>query len=393
MEVNRNGHSATVLPNGKILVSGGRDNNTGDYLASAEVYDPVQDSWSSVGAMSAVRQFHAATLLANGTVLVTGGSSNWGNSIHSSTPITFAELYNPAIDSWSVVGAMATARTGHTANLLPNGNVLVAGGSDSVSALASSEIYHYTYTISTTASSGGNITSSLTVIRGTDSIPIVVAPAPGYHIASVLIDGVNQTFSDPAAFSITFSSVTADHTMSAAFAPNNVSLDVTLAGSGGGGGTVSDHGPSGYYCDKNPCPSAPYATGSTVTLYATPDTNSIFVGWNPECGNTGTCVLTMDTPKSVTASFDRLQWAKNENKTPPFYGLLINAYKDASNGDTIKAQSYIFGEELKFDNSINVIFDGGYDASYQTITPGYATVQGTMKISKGKVSVRRVKVK
>ena len=66
-------------------------------------------------------RFHTATLLPNGKVLVAGGS-NGGGSLSS------AELYDPASGSWSTTGSLATARDYHTATLLPNGKVLVAGG-------------------------------------------------------------------------------------------------------------------------------------------------------------------------------------------------------------------------------------------------------------------------
>jgi N-acetylneuraminic acid mutarotase len=384
----RNQHTATALSNGNVLIAGGTELASNMDSSSVELYDPQTNSWSVTGSMITARQSHSASLLPDTTVLVAGGIVN-------NTLMPFAELYNPADSSWKVAGYLATPRTNFTTTVLANGNVLVIGGRDKDSTiLANIEIYHYAYTVRATAGLGGSITPlQQTVLSSADSTPIVVVPAQGYHIASIHIDGVSQAISNPDTFTYTFMSVAADHTIDAAFAPDTYALNVTLAGSGGGGGTVSDHAPGGYYCNGNPCLSALYAAGNTVTLYATPDSDSLFSGWSLNCGITGNCVLTMAAPKSVIATFDRLQWAKNENKTPPFYGLLINAYKDASNGDTIKAQSYIFGEELKFDNSINVIFDGGYDASYQNITPGYATVQGTMKISKGKVSVRRVKVK
>lgn len=107
-------HTATLLPDGKVLVAGGG-------VESAELYDPVENSWSSAGNMSTTRLLHTATLLKNGKVLVTGGSRPGGAT-------ATAELYDPAGDSWSSAGTMSAGRSGQTATLLPSGKVLVAGG-------------------------------------------------------------------------------------------------------------------------------------------------------------------------------------------------------------------------------------------------------------------------
>ena len=108
-----------MLPNGKVLVAGGR--NSSGILASAELYDPATGTWSGTGSLATARAFHTATLLPNGKVLVAGG-------FNSSGYLASAELYDPATGTWSGTGSLATARAFHTATLLPNGKVLVAGG-------------------------------------------------------------------------------------------------------------------------------------------------------------------------------------------------------------------------------------------------------------------------
>jgi N-acetylneuraminic acid mutarotase len=124
MATARESHSATLLANGKVLVVGGLiDKNCDCDTSSAELYDPVSNTWSSAGAMSVPRVGHTATLLANGKVLVAGG----GNS-GDGQGLATAELYDPIANAWVTAGSMATARRSHTATLLRNGKVLVAGG-------------------------------------------------------------------------------------------------------------------------------------------------------------------------------------------------------------------------------------------------------------------------
>ena len=130
----RYGHTATLLPNGKVLVAGG--NGTNGILASAELYDPATGAWSPTGSLATVRIYHTATLLPNGQVLVVGGNASG----------SLAELYNPATGSWSPTGSLGTELYIHTATLLADGQVLVAGGyslgiNDNATYLASAELY------------------------------------------------------------------------------------------------------------------------------------------------------------------------------------------------------------------------------------------------------------
>jgi uncharacterized protein YjbI with pentapeptide repeats len=174
-------HTATLLPNGKVLVAGGADGSA-TATATAELYDPATGMFSPTGSMNTPRYFHTATLLRNGMVLVTGGVSggvylnsaeiynpatgvftaltptmNAQRSQHTATllndgrvliagggnpaALSSAELFDPTSATFSSPLALNHARYGHTATLLGNGTVLLAGGNDSIGQTAAAEIY------------------------------------------------------------------------------------------------------------------------------------------------------------------------------------------------------------------------------------------------------------
>jgi N-acetylneuraminic acid mutarotase len=119
----REEHTATLLPNGKVLVAGGTDGR-GKVLASAELYDPGRNRWTTAGSMAATRIDHTATLLPSGKVLVAGGLV----MPYPAPSLASAELYDPSTNAWSMAAPMIESRTRHTATLLPDGRVLVVGG-------------------------------------------------------------------------------------------------------------------------------------------------------------------------------------------------------------------------------------------------------------------------
>jgi N-acetylneuraminic acid mutarotase len=116
----------TLLPSGKVLVAGGVSSR--GTLQSAEIYDPATNRWTRTGDLLIPRAVHAATLLPNGKVLVSGGGSHF--DVDDETSLGGAELFDPATEQWSAIAPMASPRSGHSATLLPNGNILVAGGAD-----------------------------------------------------------------------------------------------------------------------------------------------------------------------------------------------------------------------------------------------------------------------
>ena len=122
-------HTATLLPDGKVLVAGGTGFSGGrvNFLDSAELYEPVTGKWKGTGRLNVPRTGHTATLLKDGRVLIVGGvdgRNSGGSSLDG------AELYDPVTGTWSITGSVNQPRNGHTATLLKNGKVLVAGGGE-----------------------------------------------------------------------------------------------------------------------------------------------------------------------------------------------------------------------------------------------------------------------
>jgi hypothetical protein len=119
--------AATLLNNGNVLIAGGNVANT-TATASAEIFNPISATFSSTGSLSTPRFSHTMTLLNNGTVLISGGAN-----FSSSLPLLFianatAEIYDNATGTFAMGASLNTARLGHTAALLDNGTVLIAGG-------------------------------------------------------------------------------------------------------------------------------------------------------------------------------------------------------------------------------------------------------------------------
>jgi N-acetylneuraminic acid mutarotase len=116
-------HTATLLADGRVLVTGGKSDQ--GHLESAELFDPAKpaaSAWSAVASMNKTRYNHAATRLKDGRVLVTGG-------FHSSDSTNSVVIYKPQAKSWSTPASMmVVARRYHTSTLLNNGKVLIAGG-------------------------------------------------------------------------------------------------------------------------------------------------------------------------------------------------------------------------------------------------------------------------
>ena len=144
MTTARDEHTATLLTNGKVLIAGGTADPS--IWASAEIYDPGTGTFAATGNMTTPRSWHTATLLPDGKVLIAGGRVHQANSELATVTLASAELYDPDTGTFSATGNLTMARESHTATLLNNGTVLIAGGLQELQQpsdifLASAELY------------------------------------------------------------------------------------------------------------------------------------------------------------------------------------------------------------------------------------------------------------
>ena len=160
-------HTATLLRNGKVLITGGRDNN-GNVLQSTEIFNPQSGSFTPAASMNSPRAGHIAVPLKNGTVLLAGGADQSG-------PVATAEIFDPATgiftstdDAFPGTGTnMQVPRYGASVNLLSKGQILIAGGVDgSGNPVNTAELFDQatgSFSLTTTAFAGGtNMTTSRT---------------------------------------------------------------------------------------------------------------------------------------------------------------------------------------------------------------------------------------
>ncbi len=168
----RANHTATLLPDGNVLVAGG--NTIGGYSSSSEIYFTTKAAWvDPIGSptMTAARAQHTATLLQNGNILVTGGVNQYG-------AMKTTDLYNFTTQSWTASIPMNSPRYAHTANLLRDGRVLAIGGSDNEWSQNTSEIFDGA-SWTTSASINYNRTSHSSVLLPNGKVMLSGGETPG----------------------------------------------------------------------------------------------------------------------------------------------------------------------------------------------------------------------
>ncbi len=136
----REEHAAVPLPDGRVLVAGGRAGLDATTLASAEIYDPRRAAWARTGSMQDARYAAVVASLPDGEVLIAGGEGKGLGPL--SHPLRSAEVYDPRCGVWRRTGSLHVARVDAAAAVLPDGRVLVAGGDDKYEhVVAAAEVY------------------------------------------------------------------------------------------------------------------------------------------------------------------------------------------------------------------------------------------------------------
>lgn len=170
-------------------------------------------------------------------------------------------------------------------------------------------------------------------------------------------------------------------------APSRKTLSLTFSGAGNGSVNSS---PAGIA--STGAVSAQFDAGTPVTLMATPGATSAFSGWSGACTGTGSCIVTMDADRTVDAGFALVMRARVVGSATSDFDTLVNAFASPQNGASVAilAQSAVFIEDLVLNKNLNVFFKGGYDTGFSSNTGCWSTLDGTLTIGSGALTVENL---
>jgi len=254
-----------------------------------------------------------------------------------------------------------TLSTVHIASSNADQTRAVAGDIVTVTFTSSESITTPTVTIagnSATVSGGPTVWSATRTILSGDPL----------GVAAFSISSFNDQVGNGG---VTVTTVTDSSTVT--IMSGNATLTITLAGTGDG--TVIST-PGGIACPGD-CSEA-YSGGTEVTLWATPDWKTDFVGWTVGCTGTGTtCIFTPSGDTGVTATFNYKPLVMMPG--PLYYATIQDAYNACVEGTVLKGRDLTFTEDLVFDRAVNVTFEGGNNDSWTVV--GNTTITGTVTMA------------
>ena len=304
----RAGATATLLKDGRVLIAGGRNGNAASQ--SVEVFDPLAEHFEFAGSLSAPRMSLASAILPDGRVLMVGGSNG-------SAALATSDIFDPAANTVYVGPAMTSPREGHSATALLDGSVLVVGGNNGSADLASAEIYDPTtksFALLASAMASPRQDHAAILLPNNHSVLIVGGTSAGNELNTA------ETFTPWTGIFAATGSAAVARQQSAVSALNQDGLLVMLGGTSGGT-PVSSAELYGFATVKTDA--ADYPPGSVVTITGT--------GWQP--GETVTLGLVesplVDTHPVVTAIADGQGNIANSEFSPDEHDVDIRFYLTA----------------------------------------------------------------
>ena len=328
MQVARASHTSTLLPSGKVLIAGGfgGSGTENDPYRSSELYDLRTGAFRPAGNMTIGRSGHTATLLKNGQVLIVGGWTGRYAERRS------AEIYDPVTDKFTATGNMVVERAGSTATLLADGRVLVTGGVDhSENALASAEVYDpstgkFTVTGSMSEARGAHTATALK-----DGRVLVVGGGSG-HYPSQTVHRTAELY-DPATgrFTATGRMTVGRHKHAAILLPSGKVLVV------GGSDQRDWHGEYASAEIYDPATGAFRATGTmSTTRFKLPNAVTLLDNGKALIAGGGSFSEIYDentgTFSNVAGSFDTARFFATATLLPDGKTLITGGYADTGGG-------------------------------------------------------------